>query len=186
MGPWPQSHGYAQGFLLCTLCTSASMGPWPQSHGYFFLTLIPWTGEIASMGPWPQSHGYEHESRLSRLEGRQLQWGHGRKAMDTRPCLFAQHRGCVSFNGAMAAKPWIRLYGQPDDIRRGKLQWGHGRKAMDTAAITPVWATRRRLQWGHGRKAMDTSPSRRAPAVTEVLQWGHGRKAMDTGCQCAF
>ena len=132
MGPWPQSHGYrsrraapsplrrsfngamaAKPWILgadggrCSPALLASMGPWPQSHGYHCVKVVLYLCQDASMGPWPQSHGYTAIT-IPRCDGGELlQWGHGRKAMDTRFPL-DNDPSPLSFNGAMAAKPWIR------------------------------------------------------------------------------
>ena len=107
----------------------------------------------------------------------QLQWGHGREAMDGTwwPSSRKRTRG---FNGAMAVRPWMaagRLAGR----RVLVLQWGHGREAMDGRA-TSVQA--REASCFNGAMAvrpwMVDAP---APFVCPpcLLQWGHGREAMD-------
>ena len=130
----------------------------------------------------------------------QLQWGHGREAMDG--ALAASRRAWTScFNGAMAVRPWM-VAPHSAHSRLLWLQWGHGREAMDGG---PWHAARGRpdmLQWGHGREAMDGYvPARVArhrqsfngamavrpwmavlsalAAAADKLQWGHGREAMD-------
>ena len=86
------------------------MGPWPQSHGYHDGWKVIIRQFNASMGPWPQSHGYEiggqcRTGRLHRFNG----------AMAAKPwipaCAAGRSYGGRGFNGAMAAKPWIRLLG---------------------------------------------------------------------------
>ena len=110
----------------------ASMGPWPQSHGYMSIWATVDDDEYASMGPWPQSHGYHNSSESENWESPELQWGHGRKAMDT--ALLKRY-----------ARRWELL------------QWGHGRKAMDTPLRSPCAPERRNASMGpwpqsHGYK----------------------------------
>ena len=70
----------------------------------------------------------------------QLQWGHGREAMDGvrhgHSCL-----GGPRFNGAMAVRPWMEDIKAVATARANLLQWGHGREAMDGSmprgSVTP-------------------------------------------------
>ena len=102
------------------------------------------------------------KDRLAVVHNLTLQWGHGRKAMDTG---------------------WRY---KVDGGTQFRLQWGHGRKAMDTAIPSGSPVLLPLLQWGHGRKAMDTLSADFPDAQSTWLQWGHGRKAMDTSSLSVF
>ena len=62
--------------------------------------------------------------------GTELQWGHGREAMDGE-----EYRNALittaNFNGAMAVRPWMGMRGIARPLLAAQLQWGHGREAMD-------------------------------------------------------
>ena len=134
--------------------------------------------------------------------GGELQWGHGREAMDGRPSTAYLRAAPGNFNGAMAVRPWMatrrpkrrapstnfngamavrpwmegpHAEGQLDFV----LQWGHGREAMDGRRYADG-----RIAAMDFNGAMAVRPwmalcRRYCRDGALPLQWGHGREAMD-------
>ena len=89
-----------------------------------------------------------------------LQWGHGREAMDGRTArAYSAPASC--FNGAMAVRPWMArstaMYPSPATSFNGAMAVRPWMACRNTRrAPRRSW-----LQWGHGREAMDGARRRR-------------------------
>ena len=99
--------------------------------------------------PWMADNAVASAGRIA-----ELQWGHGREAMDGGGASATIWRPTY-FNGAMAVRPWMERALSELHYQVPELQWGHGREAMD-GWLALYWSgLRAGLQWGHGREAMD-------------------------------